>query len=320
MSTTVAHTPFEADPSALSHLDAKLQIIRDWVSAVAGGLRTGLYIYGTGGIGKSHTVLERLDALKAGYRLFNSRMTGKGLFKALQSSPDAVHVLEDMERLTNDKDAQGVLRSALWATQGRERIVTWTTATGGDEVFTFHGGIILLANRPLAALPELRALATRIAVYRLDVTDGELRAMLYELAAKGYRRDGKLVLEPEPCGEVARHLLAECQAARCPLDLRLLINAYGDYLLWESGKSGSHWHDLVSASVREAVAHFRHEIDASPAEEKKARRRQLVREIIGATADAKEQERQYIERTGHSRADFFRRKREIESGEFDAEG
>src|SRR6266508_2714949 len=153
-----------ADLGALAALDRKLLLLRDRVTAVAKGYQTGLYIFGAGGLGKSYTVLHQLEHLGVSYTLFNSRMTARGLFRALEKAPDAVHVLEDMERLTKDRDAQGVLRSALWAQPGRDRAVTWTTGTGGEERFPFRGGIILLANRPLADLPELRALANRISV------------------------------------------------------------------------------------------------------------------------------------------------------------
>src|SRR5262249_23282558 len=185
------------------------------------------------GLGKSYTVLRHLDELKATYRLFNSRMTGKGLFRALGNAPDAVHVLEDMERLTQDRDAQGVLRSALWAQPGHDRVVTWTTDAKGEERFIFRGGIILLANRPLAALPELQALATRVSVYRLEVSDAELTALMRDLASRGYQRGGKTVLESEQCREVAEYLIRECHVVGCPLDLRMLENSYLDYLLWE---------------------------------------------------------------------------------------
>src|SRR6185312_729738 len=100
-------------------------------------------------------------------------MTAKGLFLAMKHSPDAVHVLEDMERLTKDADAQGVLRSALWTQPGHDRVVTWTTATEGSQRFIFRGGLILISNRPLANMPELLALATRIEVHQLEVTDAE---------------------------------------------------------------------------------------------------------------------------------------------------
>jgi hypothetical protein len=197
-------------------------------------------------------------------------------------------------------------------------VVTWTTANEPAS-FTFRGGIILLSNRPLASLPELRALATRIAVYRLELTDAELAALLRELAAAGYQRGGKTSLQAETCIEVARYLLAECRDAGCSLDLRLLFNAYHDYLLWEAELTGCHWHDLVSTRARVTAASFKHAAEVMSVEERRVRRRQIMREIRKTTDDASEQMRLYHERTGMSRSDFFRRKGEIESGEFDPE-
>jgi len=64
-----------------------------------------------------------------------------------------------------DKDAQGVLRSALWSQRGEDgklkRVVTWGTARGIESI-VFSGGIIMLSNRPLTDMPELRAIRTRI--------------------------------------------------------------------------------------------------------------------------------------------------------------
>jgi hypothetical protein len=308
------------DEAALANLARKQLLLRDRVTAVATGMQTGLYVYGAGGVGKSHTVLSHLDELGVTYKLFNSRMTAKGLYIALSRAPDAVHVLEDMERLTNDRDAQGVLRSALWAQPGRDRVITWTTGTGGEERFIFRGGVILIANRPLAALPELRAVATRIAVLRLELTDAEAVALMRHLAAGGYGIGEKLALEPAECLKVTEYLIRECRAAGCPLDLRLQANSYRDYLLWEQDQTRCGWEDLVASRVREAAHHFRQEPTALSREERQAQRRQIAKEVVAQTPDASEQERLYRERTGKSRADFYRRKREAESGEFDAQG
>src|SRR5262249_15093978 len=106
------------DTDDLASLERKLHLVRDLVTAVARGYHTGLYLYGTGGGGKSFAVTEHLKRLDVPYRLYNSRMTAKGLFKELGKAPDAVFVLEDMERMVTDRDAQGVLRSALWAQPG----------------------------------------------------------------------------------------------------------------------------------------------------------------------------------------------------------
>jgi hypothetical protein len=144
-------------------------------------------------------------------------------------------------------------------------------------------------------------------------------ALMRNLAAGGYRQQGKLVLGPETCLQVTEHLLKECRVAGCPLDLRLQQKAFQSYLQFEADCSVSHWEDLVAASVREATCHFRHEPNVTSPEARKAQRRNAVREIVSATPDVKEQERLYAQRTGSSRADFYRRKREVEAGDFDTQ-
>ena len=307
----------DGDKVALASLERKLHLVRDHSTAVARGYKTGYYLYGLGGMGKSYTVLRHLESLQVPYQLYNSRMTAKGLFLTLLKAPDAIHVMEDMERLTKDPDAQGVLRSALWAQPGHERTVTWTTAADGVQRFVFRGGLILISNRPLADLPELRALATRIEVHRLEVTDAELAALMRDLAGKGYRLQDTVAIGPEECLQVTEYLLKECRAVGCPLDLRLQQKAFQSYLQYAADCSVSHWEDLVAASVREATCHFRHEANTTSPEARKTQRRNILREIIGKVADAKGQEELYMEQTGASRADFFRRKREVQSGEFD---
>jgi hypothetical protein len=310
----------EGDQTHLESLEKKLHLARDHVTAVFRRYKTGFYLYGSGGVGKSYTVLRQLQGLDAAYKLYNSRMTAKGLFLALAGAPDAIHVMEDMERLTRDPDAQGVLRSALWSQPGHPRLVTWTTAAAdrnGPERFEFRGGLILLSNRPLADLPELRAMATRIEVYHLDVTDPEISALMRKLAREGYRHEGR-VIGPEECQEVTEHLLKECRATGCPLDLRLQQKAFRTYLQHAADHSVTHWQDLVAASVREAHCHFRHDPNTASPEDRKAYRRNVIRQFLAAgVAEVKEQERLYIQKTAASRADFFRRKREVESGEFD---
>jgi hypothetical protein len=278
---------------------------------------TGLYIYGAGGIGKSHTVLEHLKKLEAPYRLFNSRMTAKGLFRAMEKGPDMIFVLDDVERLTNDRDAQGVLRSACWAQPGHPRRVTWTTAAG-EEAFDFTGAIILLANRKMADLPELRALATRITTMELVVNDDEAVAFLRDFASKGYVRDGKTLIEPEQTREVVEHVISECTAAGHSVDLRLWEGSCQDYLMWARDRCVHEWRDLVTSRIR-SVARSIRQISTDTPEEKRRQRRNIVRSILERTNDAKEQIRLYRVEAGAERTDFFDRKREVKSGEFDGE-
>jgi hypothetical protein len=303
--------------AARASLERKLGLVRDHVTAVARGYSSGYYLCGSGGQSKSYTVLRHLETLDVPHQLFNSRMSAKGLFLALNKAPDAIFVLEDMERLTKDRDAQGVLRSALWAQPGHDRIVSWTTERDGAMRFTFRGGLILIANRPLADLPELRALASRIEVHRLEISDAELAALMRELASQGYHLTDRVGIGPEECLQVTEYLLRECHKAGCRLDLRLQQKAFRSYLQYAADLSVNHWEDLIAADVREATCHFRYEQNTMSQEAKRARRRNVIREIIGKGATAEEQVRIYTEKTQASRPDFYRRKLEVEGGEFD---
>src|SRR5262249_42088459 len=89
----------QAESGALASLDCKLRLVDDRVTAVVRGYQTGLYLCGAGGLGKSYSVYRQLQLLECDFRTFNSRMTALGLFRALDKAPDAVHVLEDMERI-----------------------------------------------------------------------------------------------------------------------------------------------------------------------------------------------------------------------------
>jgi hypothetical protein len=317
MASVALLMPDDPVPVSLVSLDNKIQLVGDLVTGVAKNFKHGLYLYGDGGIGKSYLVLNKLDELGVPYKLHNSRCTAKGLFTELKAAPDMIHIFEDMERLVKDPDAQGVLRSACWSQPGHERMVTWTTAKDGKVEFPFRGGLILISNRPLTDLPELRAMATRIEVLMFELTEEELTAQMQLLASRGYLVKDKVVIDPATCIEITEFLLSMCRAEGCRLDLRLQQKAFQTYLQWEADETKLNWKDLVRASVNEATQHFRHESNPLPKEERRTQRRNMLRQILEETSDVKEQERRYKEETDGSRADFFRRKREIESGEFD---
>jgi hypothetical protein len=124
------------------------------------------------------------------------------------------------------------------------------------------------------------------------------------------------VIAPEDCLRVTEYLLQQCRGTGCPLDLRLQQKAFATYRQHQADCSVNHWEDLIAISVREATSHFKHEQDTTTAEERKARRRNIVRELMGMQIDVAEQERIYEQRTDKSRSDFYRRKAEVVSGEF----
>jgi len=292
------------DEVCLASLERKLQLVRDRTRGVVEGYATGFHLWGDGGIGKSCTVLGELERLRADFTLFNSHLTARGPFDNLVEFPHSVHVLEDCEALLKDRSALGVLRSALWS-QGEqrhaERRVTWRSH-GGDLSVGFTGGLILLCNTRLDDIPELRAVKTRISSLQLTATHEELAAFVRRLAGKGYTL-GEESIPPADCAVIAEAVIARCVGLKRSLDIRLLVNAFRDYLQHRAGHSRTGWEDLLDARLREATT-----VGTSRAERVEWERRLAFR-IQGMAVSTAEKERLWREATGKSMDAFYRRLR-----------
>lgn len=303
------------DERHLDTLNGKLQLVRDYTASVATGRTTGFYLYGPGGCGKSYAVLDELNRRQVPFRLFNSRMTGRGVYNALEDSPDAVHVLEDMEQLFRESGALGVLRSALWAQPRKdregpsERLVTWSTYRMEHE-FVFTGGVIMTANRPFPDQPELDAIGTRIAYMQLVVSDNELKAQMRHIANEGFQQ-GRDRIDPGDCHEVCEFVIGECQGLNRRLDLRLLINGFRDYLQWQDCESGCHWRDMVSARVKQRPTRLEEVKSAGGRTAQNQLELQAAAEIAEKTTDREERRRLWFNRTGKSEQTLYRRLAEI---------
>lgn len=300
------------DRKHLESLEGKLQIVRDRTRSVARDYRSGLHLWGEGGIGKSYSVLSELDMLKADYVLNNSRLTGRALFDLLLEYPDQIHVIEDCEPLFADRNACGVLRSALWGqsnTQhGQERLVTWRTFNQQLSV-CFEGGIILIGNRKLDNFPELRAIQSRIPTLQLTATNLELAALMRSVSEDGFRvlvpKHNLKSMTPTQCSEVCEFLISEIHSLARNLDMRLLVNSFRDYIQPEDGEAQTHWKDLVRSELKQqtTMPESRHD--------RLARKREIALEIAGMTElSATEKERLFEEKTGTSGRGYRRRLQE----------
>jgi hypothetical protein len=251
-------------------MEEKVQVVRDFTVGVVRGYYTALYVYGPGGTSKSYTVLDVLKKSKANFVLHNSRLTGQTLFQELSEAPDAVHVLEDMEGLFAQQNALGVLRSALWGQRAdgdrgpRERWVTWGAAGRRPRELRvlFTGGLIMTANRPLGEhIPEWGAVMTRISYVQLAPTDAEVRALMRCLARRGFDGDGREI-SPEECQVIVEYLIDQSAHLQRRVDLRRQEHCYSDYLMWQQGLAGCHWHELVATRLRQRPTYFRHAVTA----------------------------------------------------------
>ena len=96
-----------------------------------------------------------------------------------------------------------------------------------------------------------------------------------------------------------------------------MSNSFRDYLQWDANHTQFHWKDLVNTRVKERASDFEHDVNVMSRSERLDCDRQIVKEIIEAATDPKEQVRLWEERTGRGQATFYARKREVQSGEFE---
>lgn len=312
------HGISQDDQRHLDELEKKFRLIRDYTRSVATGRSPGLYLYGSGGCGKSHNVIEELELSGVPYKLYNSRMTGRGLYNALERFPDSIHLLEDMEQLFRDSGARGVLRSALWSQSKQsnegpqERLITWSTQVM-EHSFIFTGGLIMTANRPFPDVPELHAVKTRIAYVHLSVSDNEIIAMMRKISLAGFQ-SGPDQLEPHECREVCNHIVRECMGMNRTLDLRMFVNSLSDYAMWRDCQTSCDWRDLVSAQIKERPTHIMEAKSIDDRRMQKVDELKLAEELL-EIGDLQQQVQIWHEKTGKSRASLYRRRKELKEGQ-----
>jgi hypothetical protein len=223
-------------------------LLKDRVRGVALGTHVGLYLTGRPGTGKTFTVRQTLNELKADYVYTNARLSPAALFDQLEANPDRVHVIDDVPLLWANKDAQPIIMAALGGKGGEVRRVSYRVKRDVRECH-FRGGVIGISNCPLRDDPLAKAIASRATVHTFEPTDDELAGYIRHLAGQGFcglnRADGE---------EVAKYLFDTAAEGESRTDLRSYEKAAADYTLWKRGASSSHWKDLVKSSVRQLVA------------------------------------------------------------------
>jgi hypothetical protein len=304
--------PATSGKDGYSDYDRQVDLIRDRVKQVTRRVTTGFILSGSGGIGKSHTVIQTLQEEECEHQLLNTNVTPKGLFRALQSAPDQIFLLEDTEQLLGNKIAAGILRSALWSQaprgiDGRQpRVITWCTDKG-EEKFEFTGGLIILLNGSLPDTPEMQATKTRVPCHEFVVSDEQVAAKILELAQRGFD-EGSLRLPPELCREVAEFVIAEAADQEKRLNLRLYKQACCDRYSFEVGWATTPWRELVRQQVQSETKKV---IVPLTCNAKVQMQLSTLQEILERTDDVEEQVRLFCEATSLSRSTFFRRKKEL---------
>jgi hypothetical protein len=125
---------------------------------VAIGQAKSMIVTGSGGLGKTYTVMHGLEDNEMeediDYVLIKGYSTARSLFSRLFEASDKLIVFDDCDSILEDKTAVNILKSAL-DTSSR-RTVAWLSSGERDlpSVFTFTGRIIFISNKSLDKIPQ----------------------------------------------------------------------------------------------------------------------------------------------------------------------
>jgi len=311
-SLTVRHIT-ENRQSLLKGLDERLAVVRARTQGVAYHYRTGFYLHGRPGTGKTHTVRETLKQISVEPPVYrHGHITPLGLFELLEEFPESVLVLDDLGDIFRHEVAKQLLLAALEkpTSPDRSRVVSYQRA-GVKKTVAFSGGIIAISNKELHGDEVLEAVKSRIEILDYNPTAAQIGALIADAADRGWPLGAaEPVIPADETREIAGHVIGEAIRLGARLDLRLyFVTAIADYVQWGDGLSEVHWKDLVTASIQGRLVKPRHKGEQLRRDERIGAEITVVREILKMhPADRKEQLRVWKERTGgKSPRAFYRR-------------
>ena len=241
----------------------------------------GLIIIGKRGMGKTFNLIMKLENLKVeGYNIIKGHISPLSVFKTLyQNKENGVIIFDDIIGLLKNEE---ILSLLLGATDYDNRTVKWISSKTLMDLpnsFVFNGKIIILLNHIEQSNEFLNALKDRCYTISLNFSNEEIIQMLYIIANKrgiSY--------------EVVDFLKEMNRASLQNLSLRTLDKTQNIY---QTYNNNGDWKGLA-----------REMLEYDDVED-------VFIEIVGDRQSVKEQVREWIERTGYSRRQFFYLKKQL---------
>jgi hypothetical protein len=134
----------------LDALGKREAVLTAQIQSVVQGYTNACFVYGPGGLGKTHLIVTALEAMTGkGFRHHTAYSTPKALMLALVDAPDTIHLFEDCEKMYKTDVSSSILRAACGSPKQRDRWVTYETAHEILRV-NFTGGMVIVSNENLA--------------------------------------------------------------------------------------------------------------------------------------------------------------------------
>ena len=280
----------------LTALEERQQLLAHHVRLVCRKLNHALFVFGAqGGLGKSKTIMDTVSEEGIEPILINSHITPLALFSTLfRYRREEVLFFDDVDRMFGSMSHLGLLRSALW---GNPRVVTYgSSQLPGDLPASFEttARFIFAANVVPKKNDAFKAVLSRCDIFELSATNEEVIEMMRSVAANGFHH-----LSPEDCTQVI-DFIAENSDDR-QLSLRLLGPSLRKLLYARS--ECVPWKPLVKSQLQS----LGRKNEITKRLDTKSKDLQALRLVLRKHPDAvKDQQEQWCQLTGKSRASFYR--------------
>ncbi len=149
-------------------------------------------IFGRGGYGKSFIVRSTLTTMGfKDYEQINTYSTPLALYKWLYHNRQKLCILDDVASLLNNNISIGILKGAIWGTDGNKdrKVSMETTSKSANDVphsFEMEGSIIILANT-IPKNEDVEALLSRANPFELKYTYQEKIAICEKISKNEYK-------------------------------------------------------------------------------------------------------------------------------------
>jgi len=235
----------------LDRVEKRRAILSSSVSHCVAGFTPAFFLWGAPGLGKSHTLRECLKDLgKDDFVHHTAYTTPKGLMLGLAERPEALHVVEDCERVLKTDLSASILRAACGDQGDGGRWVTYETAHEKLRI-KMTGAVIIVTNQNLSRTNgPMQGVASRFRPMKWELTPDEVACVIAKATERGWIRR-ELSLSSVECRHVAETLFELCDSSSSgvPLDLRLYFeHALTCYAAGKLNKDDN-WADVLSAKM-----------------------------------------------------------------------
>jgi hypothetical protein len=275
------------------------------IEMVVDGDSVGCIIEGRGGIGKTFRTWNACKELNTA--ILNSFVTPQGFFIFLyKHKDDDIILVDDCAGFMNSDKIQAFLKQAF-EDKHSDRNIMYVTPKPikdpetGDYVpyaFTLHARIIIITNQLNRKSPHVQAILTRITPVEVNVPRKELLKLMHQIAEQNYE---DITLDERR--EVLNWLETKSDESNSEnLNIRTLFKWYGYKINSRRHNKGDFWKMKCLNMLKKENAEI------------------IVQAILEDKdlASLSEDDRivAFIEKTGKSRATYFRAKKRLIKGGF----